>query len=45
MLEKNLAINKELKSEDVLVLPMDMVDYSSHQSAFQKILDHFGRVS
>lgn len=33
-----------MKNDDILVLPMDMTDYSSHQPAFQKILDTFGRV-
>jgi len=39
-----LSINKKMKTDDILVLPMDMTDYSSHEPAFQKVLDHFGRL-
>ncbi|CAL8095442.1 unnamed protein product [Orchesella dallaii] len=39
-----LQLNKKLKSEDILVIPMDMTDYSSHQKAFDRVIDHFGRL-
>jgi len=39
-----LALNKKLKNEDILVLPMDMTDYSSHQPAFDRVIEHFGRL-
>jgi len=32
------------KPSDILVLPMDMCDFSSHQENFQKILTEFGKL-
>ncbi|ODM94851.1 Dehydrogenase/reductase SDR family member 7 [Orchesella cincta] len=39
-----LGLNKRLKNEDILVLPMDLTDYSSHQPAFDRVIEHFGRL-
>ncbi|ODM94857.1 Dehydrogenase/reductase SDR family member 7 [Orchesella cincta] len=39
-----LELSNSLTDADILVLPLDMTDYSSHQSAFKKVLDHFGRL-
>lgn len=33
-----------LEEKDVLVLPLDMVQYDQHQSAFDKVIEHFGEL-
>ena len=33
-----------LTEKDILVLPMDMTDYSQHQNCLDKVLTHFGKV-
>lgn len=33
-----------LDAGDVLVLKMDMLEYSKHQECFDKVLDHFGKL-
>lgn len=35
----------DMKPEDVMVLPMDMCDMESHEPAFQKVLEQFGKLS
>ncbi|CAG7816754.1 unnamed protein product [Allacma fusca] len=39
-----LAQNSSLKNEDILVLPLDMVDLKSHEPAFQRMKEKFGKV-
>ncbi|CAG7816755.1 unnamed protein product [Allacma fusca] len=39
-----LAQNSSLKDEDILVLPLDMVDFKSHEPAFQRVKEKFGKV-
>lgn len=39
------ALNRKLKDKDILVLDFDMLDYSVHQSMFEKTVKHFGKVS
>lgn len=34
-----------VKEEEVLVLPLDLVQYDQHQPAFDKILKHFGELN
>lgn len=34
-----------VKEEEVLVVPLDLVQYDQHRPAFEKILQHFGEVS
>ena len=41
---KEKCIEAGAKSENILVLPMDMCDFSSHQKCFQAVLDNFGRL-
>ncbi|XP_042878761.1 dehydrogenase/reductase SDR family member 7-like [Penaeus japonicus] len=33
-----------LEDKDVLILPFDMVQYDQHQSAFDKVIEHFGEL-
>lgn len=33
-----------LAETDILVLPMDMTDFRSHQDAVRKVIRHFGQV-
>ncbi|XP_065175315.1 dehydrogenase/reductase SDR family member 7-like [Sycon ciliatum] len=39
-----LAANASNKDEDVLVLPLDILNYDSHAGAVQSVLDHFGKI-
>jgi short-subunit dehydrogenase len=32
----------KLSHNDILVLPLDLLDYSKHQSAFNRVISHFG---
>ena len=34
-----------LKNSDILVLPMDLCDFSSHSRSVSKVLETFGRIS
>lgn len=34
----------QLKPEDVLVLPMDLLQFNNHQTYFNKVLEHFGHI-
>lgn len=36
--------NSGLDASDVLVLKMDMLEYSKHQACLDKVLDHFGKL-
>lgn len=38
------ASNDSLKSDDILVLKMDMLDISGQDDAFEKVHNHFGRI-
>jgi len=38
------GINPTLKDEDILILPLDMVDLESHEPSLKKILDQFGKL-
>ncbi|CAG7716590.1 unnamed protein product [Allacma fusca] len=38
------GINPSLKDDDVLVLPLDMVDLESHEPSLKKILNQFGKL-
>ncbi|KAJ6649921.1 Dehydrogenase/reductase SDR family member 7 [Pseudolycoriella hygida] len=42
--EECLALNAKLEDKDILVLDFDMLDYSVHDSSFQKVLKHFGKL-
>ena len=33
-----------MRQEDVLVLPLDLVQFETHQAAVQSVLKHFGQV-
>lgn len=37
--------NAKLKKEDIFVLPLDVLDFSSHESAVENVLKYFKRVS
>ena len=37
--------NANLKKEDILVLPLDVLDFNSHESAVDSVLKYFKRVS
>ncbi|CAL8095445.1 unnamed protein product [Orchesella dallaii] len=39
-----LELSKTMTDKDILVLPLDMTDYASHQHAFTKVLKHFGEL-
>jgi len=39
-----LALNSNLKEQDILVLDFDMLHYSAHESSFQKVIKHFGKL-
>jgi len=41
---KEKCVQQGGKSSDILVLPLDMCDFPSHQSSFQKILTKFGKL-
>ncbi len=40
----DFSAHSDLKDEDVLVLPMDMVALNKHQTLTEEVLKHFGRV-
>lgn len=37
--------NSNLKEKDILVLPLDLTDTSSHEAATKAVLQEFGKVS
>lgn len=37
--------NGNLKDKDILVLPLDLTDRSSHEAATKMVLQEFGKVS
>ena len=37
--------NGNLKEKDILVLPLDLTDTSSHEAATKAVLQEFGKVS
>lgn len=37
--------NSNLKGKDILVLPLDLTDISSHEAATKVVLQEFGKVS
>jgi len=39
-----LALNRNLKDKDILVVDFDMLDYSVHQSSFDNVVNHFGKI-
>ena len=39
-----LTVAKSLKSDDVLVLPMDLLELDKHLGHFEKVIQHFGRL-
>jgi len=39
-----IAANPSRKKDSILVLPLDMTDYSSHAPALKKVLDTFGKL-
>lgn len=39
-----LELNTNLTSKDVLVMPLDVTDFRSHQGCFDAVLNHFGQV-
>lgn len=39
-----LQMNSELKDDDVLVLPLELIKSETHQECFNKIIDHFGAI-
>jgi len=39
-----LALNPKLKEKDILIVDFDMLDYSVHESSFNKVLNHFGKL-
>lgn len=41
---KTKCLELGAKSSDILVLPLDMCDFASHQQSFQKILAEFGKL-
>ncbi|XP_063235766.1 dehydrogenase/reductase SDR family member 7 isoform X2 [Bacillus rossius redtenbacheri] len=40
--DKCLEGSPVLRSEDVLVLPLDVTKFDTHQAAFDKVINHFG---
>jgi len=42
--EECLKIAQKLKTEDILVLPMDLLNFESHESSLKKVLDTFGNL-
>ncbi|GLH03829.1 Dehydrogenase/reductase SDR family protein 7-like [Gryllus bimaculatus] len=40
--QKCIEIGRNLKDEDILVLPLDVTDYDCHQECFDRVIDHFG---
>lgn len=42
--DRCLAENAKLKKEDIFVLPLDVLDFSSHESAVENVLKYFKRI-
>lgn len=39
-----LELNANLTPNDILVLPLDVTDFPSHQRCFDAVISHFGQV-
>ena len=40
-----MAVYGKVKDDDILVLPLDVLNFDTHSSATQKVLKYFGKVS